>query len=69
MSYSSSRQPFNAWTRGMLSLASFLDKGVALPSTHPSPHSSISTLLIFQERELIAFTFTDSSPVANAVIF
>lgn len=38
-------------------------------NAHPSPHSSISTLLIFQERELVAVAIADSSPIANAVTF
>ena len=41
-------------------------------NARPSPHSLISTLLIFRERELVAFafvSFVDSLFVANAVIF
>ena len=69
MSDSSSHQPFNAWTRGVLSLASFLDKGVASPSahfffsiymTHP-PHSLYFILADLRERKLVAFDFVDSS--------
>ena len=56
MGDSSSRHSFNARTRGAFSLAPLLDEGVASSSVHfspiynahPSPHSSISTLLILE---------------------
>ena len=77
MSDSSSRQPFNAWTHGMPRWPRFWTRAsprllrIFLPiyNAHPSSYSSISTLLIFQEIELVAFAFVDPSPVANAVTF
>ena len=63
MNDSSSRQSFNAWTRGALLLASFLDKGVALPSAHFSSYIYRTSFYSFLYFNLADISRENSSPL------